>query len=173
MKRHSVNEIVSILRKVGKLVAQGAPVAEAVQVADVTMVTFYRWRRKYDGLKDDQVDWLKSLQAENTQLRKAVADLALDKLVLAEASKEFLVNSAIRRACIDRVIATLNVSERRACQVLGQHRSTQRKAPKSVAKPFNAAEPFNNGAPMRAHPPALRVTGMGAVASRISGNSEA
>ncbi len=134
MKRHSVNEIVSILRKVGKLVAHGVPVAEAVHVADVTMVTFYRWRRKYDGLKDDQVDWLKSLQAENNQLRKAVAGLALDKLVLAETSKEFLISSAIRRACIDRVIAALNVSERRACQVLGQHRSTQRKVPKLVAK---------------------------------------
>ena len=37
---------------------------------------------------------------------------------------------ARRRACIDRVRGRFRVSERRACRVLGQHRSTQRKLPR-------------------------------------------
>ena len=131
MKRHSTKEIVTSLREVDALIVRGWPIAEAVRAVSVTTVTFYRWRKKYDGLKEGQVEWLAELQAENARLRKAVADLTLDKRILVEISKEFLLNSARRRVIVDRVRAALNVSERRACQVLGQHRSTQRKIPKS------------------------------------------
>ena len=37
------------------------------------------------------------------------------------------MSPARRRVCIDRVIAKFGVSERLACRVLGQHRSTQRR----------------------------------------------
>src|SRR3712207_4770969 len=39
------------------------------------------------------------------------------------------LSPARRRACVEHVTAELGVSERLACKVLGQHRSTQRKAP--------------------------------------------
>ena len=41
----------------------------------------------YKGLKSDQVKRLKELEAENARLRKAVADLILDKQILAEAAR--------------------------------------------------------------------------------------
>lgn len=44
-----------------------------------------------------------------------------------------LLSPSRRRACIDHVRTRLSVSERRACQVLGQHRSTQRQRPKGRA----------------------------------------
>jgi Transposase len=50
-------------------------------------VTFYRWRQEFSGLKTDDVKRLKDLQLENSRLRKAVSDLTLDKLILAEATK--------------------------------------------------------------------------------------
>jgi len=53
----------------------------------VTEVTYYRWKQEYDGLKTDQVKRLKNLEQENAQLRRAVSDLTLDKLILAEAAK--------------------------------------------------------------------------------------
>ena len=141
MKRHNTKEIVTSLREVESLIAQGSPIADAVQAVSVTMVTFYRWRKKYYGLKDSQVEWLAELQAENARLRKAVTDLTLDKRILVEISRESLSNSACRRVIVDRIRAALNVSERRACQVLGQHRSTQRKIPKSSNNSVTYAQP--------------------------------
>ena len=85
-KRHSAEEIVSKLRQVDVLTAQGRTVAEAIRQIGVTEVTYYRWRSEYGGLKSDQVKRLKDLEAENARLRRAVADLTLDKLILKEAA---------------------------------------------------------------------------------------
>ena len=86
-KRHTGEEIVAKLRQVDVLTAQGRPVAEAVRTIGVTEVTYYRWRSEYGGLKRDQVKRLKELEAESARLRRAVSDLTLDKMVLAEAAR--------------------------------------------------------------------------------------
>ena len=86
-KRHTAEEIVAKLRQVDVLMAQGRPIADAVRSIGVTEVTYYRWRNEYGGLKGDQVKRLKELETENTRLRRAVSDLTLDKLILAEAAK--------------------------------------------------------------------------------------
>ncbi len=86
-KRHTAEEIVSKLRQVDVLIAQGRQVADAVRAIGVTEVTYYRWRKEYGGLKGDQVKRLKELETENSRLRRAVSDLTLDKLILAEAAK--------------------------------------------------------------------------------------
>ena len=49
-------------------------------------MTYYRWRKEFGGLKTDQVKRLKDLETENARLRKAIADLTLDKLILKEAA---------------------------------------------------------------------------------------
>ena len=67
--------------------SQGKTVAEAVRAIGVTEVTYYRWRKEYGGLKGDQVKRLKELEAENARLRRAVSDLTLDKMILAEAAR--------------------------------------------------------------------------------------
>ena len=66
--------------------AQGKPVAEAVRAIGVSEPGYYRWRAEYGGLKLDQVKRLKQLEAENGRLRKAVADLTLEKVILKEAA---------------------------------------------------------------------------------------
>jgi transposase-like protein len=86
-KRHQPEEIIAKLRQVDVLIGQGSPVVDAVRAIGVTTLTYYRWRREFGGLKSDQVRKLKDLEAENVRLRKAVADLTLDKLILAEAAK--------------------------------------------------------------------------------------
>ena len=85
-KRHKPEEIVTKLRQVDVLVAQGRTVADAVRSIGATEVTYYRWRQEYGGLKADQVRRLKELETENARLRRAVADLTLDKLILKEAA---------------------------------------------------------------------------------------
>jgi putative transposase len=86
-KHHKPEEIVAKLRQVDVLVGQGRAVAEAIRAIGVTEVTYYRWRREFGGLKADQVKRLKDLEAENARLRRAVADLTLDKQILAEAAR--------------------------------------------------------------------------------------
>ncbi len=86
-RRPKPEEIVAKLRQVDVLTAQGTSVAEAVRSIGVTEVTYYRWRKEFGGLKVDQVKRLKDLEAENQRLRKAVADLTLDKVILTEAAR--------------------------------------------------------------------------------------
>src|SRR4051812_40028182 len=85
-KRHKPEEIVAKLRQVDVPVAQGTPVADAIRTIGVTEVTDYRWRQEYGGLKSDQGKRMKALETENQRLRKAIADLTLDKLILQEAA---------------------------------------------------------------------------------------
>ena len=84
-KPHKPEEIVAKLRQVDVLVSQEQ--AEAIRAIGVTEVTYYRWRQECGGLKADQVRRLKDLEAENARLRRAVADLTLDKQILAEAAR--------------------------------------------------------------------------------------
>jgi transposase-like protein len=86
-KRHTPDEIVAKLRQVDVLVGQGQAVADAIRAIGVSEVTYYRWRQEFGGLKADQVKRLKDLEAENARLRRAVADLTLDKQILAEAAR--------------------------------------------------------------------------------------
>ncbi len=65
----------------------GQSVADAIRQICVTEVTYYRWRQEFGGLKSDQVKHLKSLEAENTWLGRAISDLTLDKLILQEAAR--------------------------------------------------------------------------------------
>jgi putative transposase len=51
----------------------------------ITEQTYYRWRKEYGGMKVSQARRLKELEQENTRLKRAVADLTLDKLILREA----------------------------------------------------------------------------------------
>jgi putative transposase len=86
-KRSKPEEIVAKLRQADVLVGQGQSVAEAIRAIGVSEVTYYRWRREYGGLKSDQVRRMKDLETENQRLRKAIADLTLDKLILQEAAR--------------------------------------------------------------------------------------
>ena len=82
-KRHKAEEIVMKLRQVDVLNAHGKSMAEAIRSIGVTEVTYYRWRAEYGGLKGDQVE----LETENARLRRAISDLTLDKMILAEAAR--------------------------------------------------------------------------------------
>jgi len=87
-KRHKPEEIVAKLRQVDVLASQGQSVADAVRAIGVTEVTYYRWRQEYGGLKSDQVRKLKDHESENDMLRRAVAALTLDKMILKEAARK-------------------------------------------------------------------------------------
>jgi putative transposase len=86
-KRETPEDIVLKLRQVEVLQGQGKSVREAVRQIGVTVQTYYRWRKEYGGMSRDQLKRLKELETENTRLRRAVSDLTLDKMILAEAAR--------------------------------------------------------------------------------------
>ncbi|NIS54750.1 MAG: transposase, partial [Phycisphaerae bacterium] len=51
----------------------------------VSEQSYYRWRKQYGGLKISQVKRMKDMERENARLKKAVAELTLDKVILKEA----------------------------------------------------------------------------------------
>src|ERR1700686_2531948 len=126
MRRHKAEEIVAKLRNVEGLVASGRRISECVREIGVTEVTYYRWRNRYGGLESDLAKHLAELEAEINRLRRLVSDLTLEKLILVEATTGAL-SPEFRATYVLRASAAFGISERRACQALGQHRSTQRK----------------------------------------------
>ncbi len=68
----------------------GTPVREVIRKMGITEQTFYRWKKKYGGMLPSDLRKLKQLEEENRQLKKLVADLSLDKQMLADVlSKKF------------------------------------------------------------------------------------
>lgn len=67
-----------------KQVEAGVPIAELCRKYGISQQTFYRWRNKYGGLAPSELRRLKELERENTQLKKLVADLSLDKQILQD-----------------------------------------------------------------------------------------
>jgi len=84
-KRFSVEQIVAVLKQA----EVGVPVVEVCRQVGITEQTFYRWKAKYMGLEID-VRQIKRLQEENGKLKKLVAELSLDKVMLQDVlSKKF------------------------------------------------------------------------------------
>jgi len=86
-KRYSPEQIIGMLREAEVAMAQGQTVGQVCRSLGIVEQTFYRWRREYGGLKIEQARRLKALEQENSRLKRAVAELTLDKLILQEAVK--------------------------------------------------------------------------------------
>jgi len=86
-KRHSPEQIIRKLREAEGMLSAGQTIAEVCQQLEVCEQTFHRWRNQYGGMKADDAKHLKHLEEENRRLKKAVADLTLDKQILEEALK--------------------------------------------------------------------------------------
>ena len=86
-KRYNAEEIIHKLREAEVLLAQGSSIAQACKQLGITDQTYYRWRKSYGGMKVDQAKRLKELEAENARLKRAVADLTVDKLILKEVAE--------------------------------------------------------------------------------------
>ena len=85
-KRHTPEQIINKLRQAEVEIANGATISQAAKKIGVTDHTYYRWRSEYGGMRVDQAKRLKELEKENAQLKKLVADQALDISILKEAA---------------------------------------------------------------------------------------
>ena len=86
-KRLTAEQIVTKLRQIEVLQAQGKTIAVACKESGTTEQSYYRWRNEYGGLGVDQAKRLKQLETENGRLKKLVADLSLEKQVLQDIAR--------------------------------------------------------------------------------------
>ena len=86
-KRYTSEQIIHKLREAEVELGRGRKVPQVCRQIGVSEQTYYRWRKEYGGLKLDQARRLKELEKENMRLKRLVADLNLDKVILEEAAK--------------------------------------------------------------------------------------
>jgi transposase-like protein len=88
-KRYSNEDCLKLLREIELKLASGSDVSSACRAAGISDATYYAWRKKFGSMGRSQLAELKALEKENQRLKKIVADLELDKLILKE-SLDFL-----------------------------------------------------------------------------------
>ena len=86
IKRYKAEQIVTILRQIEVGIANGKLTPQACKEAEITVQTFYRWRKEYGGLKLDQAKRMKELERENAKLKRLVAELSLEKQILKDVA---------------------------------------------------------------------------------------
>ena len=125
-RKHSIEQIIGKLRETEVELAQGRSVAEVCRSLGVPEQTYYRWRKEYGGLKMDQAKRLKVLEQGEHSLEESGCRPDLGQADSAGGHKGKRLSPARRRQWAAHVCKALGVSERRACRVLSQPRSTQR-----------------------------------------------
>jgi putative transposase len=84
-KRYTAEQIIGMLREVEVELSRGQKLGQICRDLGITEQTYYRWRREYGGMKVTEARRMKELEKENGRLKRAVAELTLDKLILKEA----------------------------------------------------------------------------------------
>jgi cell division protein FtsB len=91
MAKHGIRfkpeQIVSLLRQIEVLTANGKTLEEACKSLSITVQSYYRWRKMYGGMRSDQAKKFKDLEQENARLKRLVADLSLREVMLQEVIK--------------------------------------------------------------------------------------
>lgn len=85
-KKHKPEQIIGKLREAEAMMNQGSSIGEVCQKLSISEQTFHRWRNQFGGMKADAAKKLKELELENVRLKRAVAELTLDKQILREAN---------------------------------------------------------------------------------------
>lgn len=79
-KRFSEEQVIKVLKEH----EAGAQVAELCRRHGISAATLYKWKAKYGGMEVSDAKKLKALEAENAKLKRLVADLSLDKVMLQD-----------------------------------------------------------------------------------------
>jgi len=125
--RHTPAQIVALIRRADELLARGWRIAQVTEELGVSEATFHRWRSQYGGIKADEAQRLRELELENRQLRATVANQALDVLVLRGVLRTLRHPAALRADLVQTLRDGLGISQRRACELLGEPRTSIRR----------------------------------------------
>ncbi|MGY0482147.1 IS3 family transposase [Endobacter medicaginis] len=120
--RFTEEQIIAILREQ----EAGVATAEVCRKHGVSSATFYKWKAKFGGLDVSDVRRLKGLEDENGRLKRMLADAMLDNAALKDLLGKKMVTPAARREAVAYLAEAFDMSERRACRVVGVDRTSVR-----------------------------------------------
>ena len=83
-RRYTTEQIIRKLREADVLLSQGKSAEEIARLLEISIQTYYRWRKEYGGLNMTQAKKLKQLERENARLKTLVSDLSLDNAIIKE-----------------------------------------------------------------------------------------
>lgn len=69
-------------------VESGVPVGDLCRQVGISEQTFYRWKKRYGGRAPSETREVRQLREENMKLRRLVADLSLDNVMLQDVLEE-------------------------------------------------------------------------------------
>ncbi len=131
-RRRTPAQIVALLQHADELLTRGYAVTAVIDAIGVSEATFHRWRAHYGGIKAEDARRLRELEKENRDLTSLVANQSLDILMLRQALSVDVLGPRLRSSIVRALQAKFGVSDRRACEVIGQPRSSQRRMAESA-----------------------------------------
>ncbi len=126
-RRHTPEQMIRKLAEGEKLLGEGKSIEEVVRHLEITESTWHRWRNQYGGMKADDAKELRELRKENAPEEARGRGRAGQRHAEGAEPGKLLTPDCRRRAVV-ALCTQFGVTERRACRVVGQPRSTQRLA---------------------------------------------
>ncbi|AWL97878.1 MULTISPECIES: IS3 family transposase [Bradyrhizobium] len=120
--RFSEEQIIGILKEH----EAGVSVADLCRKHGVSDASIYKWKAKFGGMEVSEAKRLKTLEDENTRLKRLLADSMLDNAALKDPLGKEVVTPAAKRKAVAHLVAAHGMSERRACKAIGCCRMTMR-----------------------------------------------
>jgi putative transposase len=112
-KQFTEEQIINALKRQ----ESGCKIADICRDMGIAAGTFYRWKSAYGGMEISESKRLKSLEAENTKLKRLLADAMLDNAALKDGCcLKKVVASGAKKQAVSHVINQFALSERCACQ---------------------------------------------------------
>ena len=131
-RRHTPEQVIRKLREAERMLGEGKTIPEAAKELGISEQTYHRWRNQYGGMKANDAKRLKELERENSTAEADRRRQGARESGVEGDRQGKLVGPARRRQAVAMLRDRLGVSERWACRVVGQHRSTQRHEPKTA-----------------------------------------
>jgi len=85
--RHTPEQVIRKLRDAERMLAEGKDLQEICRRLEISVQTYHRWQKQYQGMRREEIVVLKNLQKENARLKKLVANQALDIDMLKDVAK--------------------------------------------------------------------------------------
>ncbi|WP_404525682.1 IS3 family transposase [Bradyrhizobium diazoefficiens] len=120
--RFSEEQIIGILKEH----EAGVSVADLCRKHGVSDASIYKWKAKFGGMEVSEAKRLKTLEDENTRLKRLLAHSMLDNAALKDPLGKEVVTPAAKRKAVAHLVAAHGMSERRACKAIGCCRMTMR-----------------------------------------------
>ncbi|MDT3686746.1 MAG: IS3 family transposase [Pseudorhodoplanes sp.] len=122
--RFSEEQIIGILKEN----EAGVSVADLCRKHGVSDASIYKWKARFGGMDVSEAKRLKSLEDENSRLKRLLADAMLDNVALKDLPGKEVVTPAAKRTAVAHLREAYGMSERRACKTIGSCRMTIRYA---------------------------------------------